>query len=319
MSNKSGNNTPENNLSNVMNIIVTIFIVGVLTVTANYYILDTKLENISGSVNTEEIKKEMQEIAALEFGGMENYEIAKQAFTSEEFAKQQKEQLEQFVSQFGGSAGNTDTADTTDNNDTEVSESTTGDDGFDRGTISKDQIDNILSRGFTYGDENAKIVWLEYTDPNCVYCARHTNDGTVINSISQFEDNEVSYKFRPFPIFGEQSMPGAYAFQCAGELGDNDVYYNYKKDFFALSNKNDRDAWDDLVSSYGVDVDAFNSCIDNAEVSGVIEDNLSEGRIFGVSGTPGNVLLDTTTGDWVLVPGAYPSSQFVSLLEGMLN
>jgi predicted DsbA family dithiol-disulfide isomerase len=41
--------------------------------------------------------------------------------------------------------------------------------------------------------------------------------------------------------------------------------------------------------------------------------------LFGVSGTPGNVIIDKETGNYVLVSGAYPVSEFVNAINTLKN
>jgi thioredoxin-related protein len=39
--------------------------------------------------------------------------------------------------------------------------------------------------------------------------------------------------------------------------------------------------------------------------------------LFGVSGTPGNVIVDKQTGKFILIPGAYPPEKFIEEIEKM--
>lgn len=46
---------------------------------------------------------------------------------------------------------------------------------------------------------------------------------------------------------------------------------------------------------------------------------MNEGQsIFGVTGTPGNVVVDTETGEYRVIAGAYPASEFVSNIDDMM-
>jgi protein-disulfide isomerase len=42
-------------------------------------------------------------------------------------------------------------------------------------------------------------------------------------------------------------------------------------------------------------------------------------KLFGVSGTPGTVLLNTESGEWVLISGAYPYEAFEAEIKKLLG
>jgi len=46
-------------------------------------------------------------------------------------------------------------------------------------TISEEQIKEIIDTAHVYGNEDAKITWLEYSDVNCHYCKKIASDGTA--------------------------------------------------------------------------------------------------------------------------------------------
>ena len=47
---------------------------------------------------------------------------------------------------------------------------------------------------------------------------------------------------------------------------------------------------------------------------------MAEGRdMFGITGTPGNVLINNKTGDWDKLPGAYPTASFKEKIDVLLE
>jgi hypothetical protein len=42
-------------------------------------------------------------------------------------------------------------------------------------------------------------------------------------------------------------------------------------------------------------------------------------KLFGVNGTPGNVIIDRETGKFELISGAYPVETFVETINNMKN
>ncbi len=301
-----------NNWWSIVSLAIIVVLMWVLVLAWNYYILDIKSEEIK-----DEIKEEILYHSSLEFGWKDNYELAQEAFLSDSFIQQNREQLEAFVDQ---SWWEIDLDDQQEQAPTEPQEQQADtDDQFERWEITEDQIDSILQRGHIMWEEWSRITLIEYSDVNCPFCARHSNDGTIQNVLNQFDSSEINHIFRTFPIFGDRSYPGSYAIECAGELWWSEVFYDYKYDFFALNDVENRQSWEDIASEHWLDLDSFSSCIDNAEVEGIVSENMWEWQIFWVQWTPWNVLLDTETWEWVLVPWAYPASEFWPIVEDMLN
>ncbi len=302
--------TQENNSNNgVLSIFITVVLVWALTVVANYFLLEYKAE---------EIKEEVELHHAYQFWGPENYEIAKEAFSSDMFIQQQRQQLEQFLWEQWWDSVDFDQEQNSDetvewNDNVEVEE----DDWFTRWEISQEEINSILENSRIYWNESARITWLEFSDINCPFCVRQSKDWTVKQVVDNNED--INYIYKSFPIFWDKSYPWSYAIECVWDLAWNEDYYNFKEDFYALDNKEDSSSWEELAESYWLNMNEFNACVDNAEHDDIIQKNLQEWQIFDVQWTPGNVLLDTETGEWVLVPWAYPADTFEWLLENMLN
>ena len=46
---------------------------------------------------------------------------------------------------------------------------------------------------------------------------------------------------------------------------------------------------------------------------------MEEARGFGVSGTPGSVVINNSNGNWELIAGAYPVSEFENVINRLLN
>lgn len=303
------------NWSNV-NVILMVIMVGIATVVWNYFLMEMKWEEIYNN-----LKEEIVYNHAVQFGWVENYELAKEAFESSLYVTQQRQQLEEFVSQVKwNNVQNNDNLWLEQNNQNEwvIEQPVQQDDWFQRWNVNLEFVSQVLERWHLLWSEWAKITIIEYSDVNCPFCARHSNDWTIVNVVNQFDWN-VNHIFRNFPIFWDRSMPWSLAIECAWNLWWSDTYYSYKKAFFALSNKEDRSSWERLADENWLDLTSFNSCIDNQEVIDVINQNMVEGQRFQVQWTPGNVILNTETGDWVLVPGAYPQSTFNALIEWMLN
>jgi protein-disulfide isomerase len=57
----------------------------------------------------------------------------------------------------------------------------------------------------------------------------------------------------------------------------------------------------------------------SAETIATVAAQTQEGNGFGVTGTPGNVIVDNQKGTFTLLAGAYPSADFEKVINGILG
>lgn len=65
-------------------------------------------------------------------------------------------------------------------------------------------------------------------------------------------------------------------------------------------------SFDEIATSLGLDLNEFNTCLASEDVAQRVEDELQSGIKAGVTGTPGNFLVDTQTNKVVVIAGALP-------------
>ena len=74
-----------------------------------------------------------------------------------------------------------------------------------------------------------------------------------------------------------------------------------------------------LAGEQGLDVDAFGTCLDEGKFAQRVKDQMAFGRTLGVTGTPGNIVINNETGDFVKVSGAVPATSFDTAVSGFIN
>ena len=75
-----------------------------------------------------------------------------------------------------------------------------------------------------------------------------------------------------------------------------------------------------IATELGVDKTALQACVDEGKYVQAVNDMMNQGNeLFGVSGTPGNVIIDRETGNYRLVSGAYPVDEFVKAINELKN
>jgi protein-disulfide isomerase len=76
-----------------------------------------------------------------------------------------------------------------------------------------------------YGDTNAAIAIIEYSDFECPFC--HAVHPTYKQIMEQY-DGKVMWVYRHFPLsFHAGAMPLAIGSECANQLGGNDAFWAY--------------------------------------------------------------------------------------------
>lgn len=171
------------------------------------------------------------------------------------------------------------------------------------------------------GDRStAKVAIVEFSDYQCPYCLRHTQN-TLPSIVENYIDTgKAIYVYRDFPIssHGQITFDSAEASECVNEISGVEVFAKYHEKIFSLTNT---DELSDIAKDLGVDIAKFNSCMDSDKYVNEYEKDLEDGQNAGVSGTPGFVVgvLDengNVTGE--IVAGAYPYETFKSIIENML-
>lgn len=250
-------------------------------------------------------------LETLKSGGSENFNLVQQLYNSDAYKAQQKQTLEQVLSSFGSG---------TDTTETPTAQEPTDEKPSDSSTLSQDTIKKILAGAHFQGKEDAKIVLIEYSDLLCPFCKRHYNDQTMEKVVQKYP-NDVALVFKNMPL--EQLHPTApkwaQALYCAGKLGGSDKYYAYMAKAFQAQTFDDTNVVD-MAKSIGLDAAKFTACYNDAATKDAVAASIQEGNtLFGINGTPGNVVLNRETGKYVVVSGAYPLSKFETEVAALLK
>lgn len=183
------------------------------------------------------------------------------------------------------------------------------------------EVDPVTAEDWVRGDRNARIVLIEYSDTECPFCQRfHPTAQQVVDEY----DGEVMWVYRHFPLTSIHSKAPkeAEATECAGELGGNDGFWAMLDKIFEVTPANnglDLDILPDLAEEVGLNRQAFTECLDSGRYASKVDAQLKSGTKAGVTGTPGNILLDTETGETLLLPGALPFAQMQQAIDQMLE
>lgn len=186
---------------------------------------------------------------------------------------------------------------------------------------SADQVDKLRDDDHVRGDRNARILLIEYSDLECPFCKRfHPTAQQIVDEYK----GEVAWVYRHFPLDAIHSKADkeAEAIECANELAGNDGFWKMTDKIFEVTPSNNGLNLDDLpklAGEVGLSQSAFKECLDSGKYADHIESDYQGGIKAGITGTPGNILLDTKTGKTKLIPGALPFENFKTEIDSMIS
>lgn len=168
------------------------------------------------------------------------------------------------------------------------------------------------------GNPNAPIMIVEYSDYECPFCkAFHDTMNMVMDEYGASGD--VAWAYRQFPILGPTSVRVTEAAYCVGELGDSSAYFAFSDAVFEreAGSRTNMTRLNDYATIAGVDVEAFEECLDSGRMAGRVEAAVEDGRVAGIQGTPHSIVM---VGDQqAVINGAQPYSVVRGIIETLLQ
>lgn len=186
---------------------------------------------------------------------------------------------------------------------------------------SADNVPKVSAEEHIRGNKNARLALIEYSDIECPFCKSF--HPTAQKIVDTYKD-DVMWVYRHYPLsFHANAQKEAEAVECANELGGEDAFWKYLDTVFERTTSNGTGfALENLVSlakELGLNETKFKECLDSGKHAQFVKDQMAGGTSAGVSGTPGNILLDTKTGKTSLIPGAVPFEQIKPVIDEMLK
>jgi protein-disulfide isomerase len=178
------------------------------------------------------------------------------------------------------------------------------------------------TRDHIYGNPNAKISLIEYSDFECPFCKRFHPTAKKLVDVSSGKVNWV-YRHYPLAFHNPGAQKQAEASECANELGGNKAFWKYTDSIYERTKSNgDGFPLNNLVplaKEIGLDERKFQTCLESGKYMPRVKEDLIEGAQIGINGTPGNILLNNETGAVKLKLGAVPLATLQAGVEQLLN
>ena len=188
--------------------------------------------------------------------------------------------------------------------------------------LTPEAVSTLYKDAYIEGNANADITIFEYSDLECPFCIRHESDGTVKTVLAKYGDkvNHIFKNNRGVNHPGTEAK--ALATLCAGKLGGAEKYSSFYKSIFAKSTLQtvvDVSKLPDIAKEVGLDGAKWQSCFDNKETSARFTAETAEANMYGLSGTPGSLILNKKTGKYITIEGAYPAENFIVAIDTLMK
>ena len=246
------------------------------------------------------VAQQSYDLNILSAGGIDNFKKMNELYASDSYIQYATQQTDIYVSNFSDSESDYNEDNTANATDPEEV---------------KTIVEEMLASTPIRGDKNARFTIVEYTELLCPYCQRHSHEWTINSVLEQFP-GEVNSVSRHFIIHGDTALQLAATMECIAELKPEVYHETFDQAFAAYPV--DLATLTSIATNLGVNEGSLQTCIDEWRYVQSVNDMMDQAnRLFGVNGTPGNVIIDRETGNYELVSGAYPVETFVEAINSM--
>jgi protein-disulfide isomerase len=173
--------------------------------------------------------------------------------------------------------------------------------------------------GFSLGDAKAPLVMVEYTDFQCPFCQQFQNTAFAQIKANYIDTGKLRFVSRDFPLdFHENARRAATAGRCAAEQGK---FWEMRHVMIVNAEQLKPDNLITYAANVKLDVPKFKSCLESDRFKAQIDQDIAEGEIAGVQGTPSFVIgrLENDKLEGVRLVGAQPYAQFDVRIQELLD
>ncbi len=139
----------------------------------------------------------------------------------------------------------------------------------------------VLPEDRVMGPAAARVEIVEFADFQCPVCKQA--EPVLKRLLARYKDR-VRFVWKDYPLPNHpDAQPAAEAARCVTEPAK---FWQYHDKLFDNQKALSKSKLKDYAKQVGVDMAAFNTCLDKATHRGNVKANIQEGNGYGVSGTP---------------------------------
>lgn len=175
----------------------------------------------------------------------------------------------------------------------------------------------VTAEDHVKGNRNSKLALIEYSDFDCPFCKRF--HPTAQQMLSEYGD-QIMWVYRHFPLdsLHPDAREKSEASECAYQLGGETAFWQFADQLLDQADTTGVDGMSALADQFGLNTADFDACMNAGNGADAVESDYQSGLKAGITGTPGNIILNTQTGEAELIPGAVPFSTLKQTIDSIL-
>jgi protein-disulfide isomerase len=174
----------------------------------------------------------------------------------------------------------------------------------------KMQVDVEVGQAPIYGNKDASVTVVEFSDFQCPFCSRAAETVTLLK---KKYGSKVKLAFRHFPLpMHHDAKPAAEASMCMNDQS-TDKFWKFHDLAFKNQTNLDKASLDKYAKEAGADMKKFDECVTAKKFAEYVQSDVAYGEKIGVKSTP------TFFVNGQLVSGAVPIEQFSEIIDEALE
>ncbi|HLC19637.1 MAG TPA: DsbA family protein [Candidatus Nanoarchaeia archaeon] len=145
-----------------------------------------------------------------------------------------------------------------------------------------------------FGNENAKVSIIEFSDLQCPACK---SAHPVVQRIKNEYKDKISFEYYHYPLRAAHpyAQKAAEAVECANDQGK---FFEYIDAAFIQSPDLQKKNLKIIAARLGLDTEKFDNCLDSGAKAKVVEGDIRLGDAKNVQGTPSFFINDKLLDSW---------------------
>ena len=186
----------------------------------------------------------------------------------------------------------------------------------DNSAAQQELMETVLAKTRHFkGDPNAPVTIIEFADFQCPFCGRFFAQTEPQINTQYIQSGKVRLGYFNFAFLGPESTWAAEAAECAA---DQNKFWDYHDKLYASQSGENQGAFNKenlkkFAEDLGLDISAFNECLDSGKYTELIQDESSVASSVGVRSTPTFLI------NGQAVVGAQPFEIFEQTIDALLK
>jgi protein-disulfide isomerase len=173
------------------------------------------------------------------------------------------------------------------------------------------------------GHANAEVSLVEYSDFQCPFCESFFSNALPQIKTEYIDTGKIKLVYKQFPLdFHQNAKPAAIASECANEQDKfwqyHDMLFSNQSSWEGLTGNQTRMTFISYATNLGLNTESFEECYDAKKYEDKINNDMSQGSVIGVTGTP-SFFVGNDEKNYTSIEGAQPFESFKQIIDQKLS